>query len=255
MLALVALGSYLTSGSVFGIVSTRLTGRIQGLLLERLLHMDIEWFSQPGHSIHQLMTHFTKDPGDLSALGGVALGAIFTIFTSVIGGIILAHVVAWKISVVLLAAVPVMLVAGWARLRLLTASETQHREAYRDATNLAAEACRNRRAVTALCLENHLFTEYRDSLVKPFRKLRRFVYYSNTLLSFCFSITYFIYALAYWWYVTNDFMFAGSIANVATGERKTFAVVSIHRQTSSLSCQHYCSQHRVQDTSSVLARK
>ncbi|KAI5360603.1 putative Type 1 protein exporter [Septoria linicola] len=159
ILALVALASYLTSRTVFGVISSRITGRIQTRLLHKLLHLDVEWFSETGHSVQQLMSKFTKDPGDLSALGGVALGAIFTIFTSVIGGIILSHIVAWMIAVVLLAAVPVMLVAGWARLRLLTASEQQHREAYTDATALAAEACRNRRAVTALCLEQHLIDE------------------------------------------------------------------------------------------------
>lgn len=214
VLALVALASYLTSGTVFGMISSKITGRVQTRLLHTLLQLDVAWFSESGHSVQQLMSKFTKDPGDLSALGGVALGAIFTIFTSVIGGIILSMIVAWKISVVLLAAVPVMLVAGWARLRLLTESETQHREAYTNATALAAEACRNRRAVTALCLEQHLIDDYQKALHAPFQKLRRFVYYANTLLAFCFSITYFVYALAYWWgskqvrngmYTTTDF--------------------------------------------------
>ena len=214
VLALVALASYFTSGTVFGMISSKITGRVQTRLLHKLLQLDVAWFSESGHSVQQLMSKFTKDPGDLSALGGVALGAIFTIFTSVIGGIILSMIVAWKIAVVLLAAVPIMLIAGWARLRLLTASETQHREAYTDATALAAEACRNRRAVTALCLEQHLIDDYQNSLQAPFKKLRRFVYYANTLLAFCFSITYFVYALAYWWgsqqvrngmYTTTDF--------------------------------------------------
>ncbi|KAM3421178.1 hypothetical protein BST61_g1587 [Cercospora zeina] len=203
ILALVALTSYLASGSIFGAVSSRITASMQTRLLKHILHLDMQWFSESGHSVQQLMSKFTKDPGDLSALGGVALGAIFTIFTSVIGGIILSHIVAWKIALVLLAAVPVMLFAGWARLRLLTASETEHREAYTDATALAAEACRNRRAVTALCLEQHLIDQYRTSLMTPFKKLRKFVYYANTLLAFCFSVTYFVYALAYWWGARN----------------------------------------------------
>ena len=204
VLSLIALASYMTSGTAFGVTSTRLTGRVQSRMLHKILHLDIQWFAEPGHSTHRLMEAFTKDPGDVSALGGVALGAIFTIITSVVGGIILAPIVAWKIAIVLLAAVPVMLFAGYARLRILTASETQHREAYSGATSLAAEACRNRRAVTALCLEDHIVKEYHKSLRQPYRKIRNFVFYANTLLSFCFSVTYFVYALAYWWYVSLD---------------------------------------------------
>lgn len=85
------------------------------MMLHNLLNLDLQWFSEPGHSTHRLMGHFTKDPGDLAALGGVALGAIFTILTSVVGGLILALVIAWKIAVVLLSMVPVMVLAGFLR--------------------------------------------------------------------------------------------------------------------------------------------
>ncbi|KXT05139.1 hypothetical protein AC578_7591 [Pseudocercospora eumusae] len=199
ILSLVALIAYTTSGTFFGITANRMTSRVQAQLLHKTLHQDMQWFSAKGRSVQGLTSSFTKDAGDLSALGGVALGAIFTIVVSVLGGIILALCIAWKISIVLLVAVPIMLVAGWSRLRLLTASETHHREAYTEATSLAAESCRHRRAVTALCLEEYALDDYRRSLDKPFRKIRLYVYYSNTLLAFSFSITYFVYALAYWW--------------------------------------------------------
>lgn len=145
------------------------------------------------------MLAFTKDPGDLSCLSGIALGTIFTVITSVFGGIILAHVVAWKIAVVLLAAVPLMVASGYLRLRTLTLSEVRHREAYGGANSLAAEACRSRKTVAALGLEEHLLTEYRSSLQKPFKEIRRFIIISSTLLAFCLAISYFVYALAYWW--------------------------------------------------------
>lgn len=149
--------------------------------------------------VADLMAAFTKDPGDLSSLSGIALGTIFTVITSVFGGIILAHVIAWKIAIVLLAAVPVMIVAGFLRLRTLSVSEIRHREAYREATNLAAEACRSRKTVAALGMEQHLLEEYRQALRKPFREIRRFTFISSTLLAFCLAISYFVYALAYWW--------------------------------------------------------
>jgi ABC-type multidrug transport system fused ATPase/permease subunit len=199
ILALIALGAYVGSGSAFGITSNHVSSKVKTRMLQKLLHLDIAWFSEPGHSKQELLSSFTKDPSDLSALGGVALGAIFTIITSTLGGVILSLVVAWKIAVVLLAAVPVMVLAGYARLRILTASENKRREAYRGATGLAAESCRNRRAVTALCLEEHLLKEYEEALRKPRQEIKRFVYFSSTLLSFCFSVTYFVYALAYWW--------------------------------------------------------
>lgn len=91
--ALVALVSYVASGTAFGIASTRLTNRVQATLLQSVLNLDIEWFSGPGRSVHELASTFSKDSGDLACLSGVALGTIFTVITSVCGGIILAHAV------------------------------------------------------------------------------------------------------------------------------------------------------------------
>jgi ABC-type multidrug transport system fused ATPase/permease subunit len=214
ILGCIAFVAYISSGSAFGVTSTKLTSAIRVQTLHRLLHLDIAWFSQQNHSLHDLMAAFTKDPGDLSCLSGIALGTIFTVITSVFGGIILAHVVAWKIAIVLLAAVPIMIIAGFLRLRTLTLSEIRHREAYKGANTLAAEACRSRKTVAALGMEERLLQDYRGALNKPLKEIRRFTIVSSFLLAFCLAISYFVYALAYWWgskqvrdgnYSTRDF--------------------------------------------------
>lgn len=148
----------------------------------------------------QVSTHSTLGRViQLTQAKGVALGTIFTVFTSVSGGIILAHVIAWKIAIVLLAAVPIMLASGYIRLRMLAKSETRHRSAYSDATGLAIEACRSRKTVTILGLEEFILNRYHDSLQKRHKEGYSFTFFCNTLLAFSLAITYFVYALAYWW--------------------------------------------------------
>ena len=115
------------------------------------------------------------------------------------GGIVLAHAVAWKIAIVLLAAVPVMLASGFARLKMLAKSETRHRTAYTTPTSLAIESCRARRTVTLFGLQDVVLRQYHDALMKPHKENFSFTILCNTLLAFSFSITYFVYALAYWW--------------------------------------------------------
>lgn len=199
MLGCIALLSYACSGTAFGIASDRLTRRVQAKLLRNVLVMDMRWFSRPGRSSLELTSTFTKDSGDISCLSGVALGTIFTVVTSVAGGIILAHAIAWKIAIVLLAAVPIMLVSGYVRLRMLARSEQRQRTAYTTPTSLAIEACRNRRTVILFGLEDIILGQYHVALMKPHRATFRFTVLCNTLLALSFSITYFVYALAYWW--------------------------------------------------------
>ncbi|CAD0098441.1 unnamed protein product [Aureobasidium mustum] len=195
VLALIAFFSYSGNGCCFGIVSSHFVAKIQHISLTSILRQDMQWFS--GRSVSSLMTSLNSDAGQLACLSGVAIGTIFTVCVSVTGGIILAHVVAWKIAVVLLAAVPVMITAGYVRLRVLALAENRHRSAYNDAASIAAEACR---------------------VKEPYDKGVRFTLITNTLLALSFSITYFVYALAYWWG-------ARQVRNGSYSERDFFIVL------------------------------
>ncbi|KAF1953665.1 P-loop containing nucleoside triphosphate hydrolase protein [Byssothecium circinans] len=199
VLAVVALISRSCGGGAFGLVSENLVLRVRDVSFKTILVQDIAWFSKPGHSHHNLMSTLNMDSGHISGLSGVILGTFFSIATSVIGGIILAHIVAWKIAIVLLAAVPVMLFAGFFRLRILAKAEERHQTAYNSAAAIASEACAAIQTVAALGRERHFFQKYRAAIQGPYQEGLKFSILGNIMLAFSLSITYFVYALAYWW--------------------------------------------------------
>jgi ATP-binding cassette subfamily B (MDR/TAP) protein 1 len=100
---------------------------------------------------------------------------------------------------VLLAAVPVMLLAGFLRLRILAIAEDHHQTAYNDAAALASEATSSMQIVAVFGLEDHFFQAYREAIRKPYEEHLRFSILGNILFAFSLSITYFVYSLAYWW--------------------------------------------------------
>jgi ATP-binding cassette subfamily B (MDR/TAP) protein 1 len=199
ILSCIALVCYTGSGSSFGIASTRLSGRIQSALFRNTLRQDMAWFSAPGRSLHELMARINSDAGNLAALSGVVTGTLFAIATAMTGGLTLALVVAWRIAVVLMTCVPVLVIAGYLRLRILTKSEQHHRNAYNKAASIAAESCRNMRTISILGLEENVQQRYQKALEGPYKRGLRFTFASNALLAFSYAITYFVYALAYWW--------------------------------------------------------
>lgn len=199
VLALIALMAYTVSGSAFGIVSERLIRRIRDRSLRTILRQDIAWFQVPSHSPGALVSMLNMDTGHLSGLSGVILGTICSVTTSMVGGIILAHVVAWKIAIVLLAAVPIMIVSGFLRLRVLAKFEQRHETAYLDAATLATEACTAIRTVAALGREQDVTRLYSEAVDKPYRESLRFIVHGNLWLAFALAITYFVYTLAYYW--------------------------------------------------------
>jgi len=198
-LACIALVSLVGSGTAFGIASTRLIARVQAELLQNVLQLDLAWFTEKERSASGLASTFAKDSSDIACLSGVALGTIVQVFVSIFGGIILAHVIAWKIAVVLLAAVPVMLASGLMRVRLLAKSERQHRTAYSEATGMAVEVCHGRRTVAMLGLEQFNLTRYQEALRKPYKAGLFPTVLCNLFLALSLAVTYFVYALAYWW--------------------------------------------------------
>jgi ABC-type multidrug transport system fused ATPase/permease subunit len=52
ILGCIAFVAYISSGTAFGVTSTKLTSSIRVRTLHRLLHLDISWFSQQNHSVH-----------------------------------------------------------------------------------------------------------------------------------------------------------------------------------------------------------
>ncbi|KAL5115063.1 hypothetical protein ACEQ8H_007038 [Pleosporales sp. CAS-2024a] len=198
-LAVTALLSHGLGKTAFGMVSENLVLRVRDVSFRTILQQDIAWFAKPGHSHHALMAKINMDSGSISGLSGVLLGTVFSVATSVLGGIVLAHLVAWKIAIVLLAAVPVMLLAGFLRLRILAIAEEHHQTAYNEAAALASEATSSMQIVAAFGLEKHFFNGYQRCIRKPYEEHLRFSLLGNILLAFSLSVTYFVYSLAYWW--------------------------------------------------------
>lgn len=199
LLSVVALVSHGLGGAAFGVVSENLVLRVRDISFRTILKQDISWFSKPGHSHHALMSKLNMDSGSISGLSGVILGTIFSITTSVVGGTILAHIVAWKIAIVLLAAVPIMVFAGFVRLRILALAEEKHQNAYNDAATLASEATASMQIVAAFGLEDHFLNRYQNAINGPYEEHLRFALFGNVLLAFSLSVTYYVYSLAYWW--------------------------------------------------------
>ena len=188
-LALCALAAYTGSGFCFGVVSEHLNLVTRDISLRNILRQDPEWFSNPGNSVHALMATMTTDSGHLSGLSGIIVGTILCALTSLFGGIILAHVVAWKIAIVLLGALPIVLLAGYLRLKVLAHFEHQHKTAYNAAAAIASEACSKISTVAALGRQRGVLQQYKEAIQGPYEEGIRNSVVGNLMLAFSLSIT------------------------------------------------------------------
>lgn len=199
VLALIELGAYTVSGSSFGLVSEALLMRIRRLVFDTLSTQSATWYAVQKQSPPSMIATLASDISNLGGLTSTVIGTIFSIIVNMIAGVILAHIVAWRIAVVILATVPIIMAAGYLRLKVIADFQKRHETVYARSTAIAVEATTHIRTVAALGREQDVLQLYQYSLVKPYHESMRHIIGGNACLAVSLSISYFVYGFAYWW--------------------------------------------------------
>ena len=197
--ALLALFANVLSGSAFGWVAEKVVYKVRILSLRALLHQDVLWHSSGNRTPALLLSYLSKDASSLGSLSGTTIGTIVAVLANLITGILLTHIIAWKIAFILLATLPILIYSGIMRLRILAQIQDRHRSAYATSVSISTEAMDLIKTVKCLSIEKEVFATYCRSLVGPFKASIRDAIYANFWLASAYSMSNLIYALAYWW--------------------------------------------------------
>lgn len=198
-LALVEFLANVVSTASFGWVSERLLFKTRVLSLRSLLHRSLHWHESEGRTPGTLVAYISADAIAMSGMTGTVLGIAFSVIVSLISGIVLAHVVAWKISLVLMACVPVLFMSGFLRARVQAKFAARHAKAFANSVAIAIEAVDSIRVISAFSLQRDAANTFQRSLRGPYKSTLKSIVYGNFCLALSFSIGNCVYALAYWW--------------------------------------------------------
>lgn len=198
-LALVEFLANAVSAASFGWVSEKLLFKTRVLSLRSLLDRSLHWHDSEGRTPGTLVAYISADAIAMSGMTGTTLGITFSIIISLVSGIVLAHVIAWKIALVLLACVPVLFMSGFLRLRVQAKLAARHAKAFADSVAIAMEAVDSIRTVCAFSLQGDVANTFLRSLRGPYKSTLRSILYGNFWLALSYSVGNCVYALAYWW--------------------------------------------------------
>ncbi|RDW69258.1 hypothetical protein BP6252_08278 [Coleophoma cylindrospora] len=199
MLALIEFFANVMSSGSFGRVSEKLLYKVRVQSLESLFSQSIQWHESEGRTPGTLISYISSDANSLSGMTGTILGVILSIIVSMSAGIILAHIIAWKIAVVLLACMPILLASGFLRLKILADFHERHQKAFAHSVSLATEAVESIKTVAIFSLEGEIAEVFRRSLDGPYKATLKAIAYGNLCLAMSYSVGNLVYALAYWW--------------------------------------------------------
>lgn len=199
MLACVEFLANFTSWSAFGLISERLIYKVRILSFRSLFQQPLQWHESHSRSPTMLLGYITNDGNALAGFSGSIIGTLFSVIVNFIAAITLSHIIAWRISVVLLVTVPLLLGAGFMQLRSISRFAERHAGAFSSSVGITVEAVSNIRTIASLSLEDEVLQTYRRSLKAPRKEMVLQSFKTNIWLAIANSMGNVLYAFAHWW--------------------------------------------------------
>uniref|UniRef100_H2ZR88 Bile salt export pump n=1 Tax=Ciona savignyi TaxID=51511 RepID=H2ZR88_CIOSA len=185
--------------SSFAKSGEELTSRLRAMGFKAMLRQEIGYFDDHFNSTGALTTRLATDASKVQGCTGVRAGSaiqsVFALGKCVALGIAFAY--GWQLTLLTLAFVPFMIIAGLLTMKILTGQSGQESKAYEAAGSIATEATLNIRTVASLTREERFYKRYMIALVKPYEQSKKKAVYYGISFGFSQCIVFFAYAATF----------------------------------------------------------
>jgi ATP-binding cassette subfamily B (MDR/TAP) protein 1 len=199
VLAFVQLLTYIAQASALGRSTDRLIRHLGNLAFRALLNKDMAFFDMDEHGVGALVSFLSTEPSNAAGMGSFAIGNYVMALTTLIGAIATSIAVGWKLGLVGAATVPILLVCGFLRFRVMAQLEAHLRQEYQKTASLASEAISAVRTVISLNREGHVAVCFRKKLTVQDSQSIRSSLKSSLLFAFSQSAPLLCTALGLWY--------------------------------------------------------
>lgn len=127
-----------------------------------ILHQKVAFFDHDDHSQGTMAARSAEDPRQLEELLGSNMASVFIALWTLMGTIAIALAFAWKLALVsLCVVVPILLAAGYWRMRYEIKFEEMNNAVFVDSSKFASEAIGAFRTVSSFTLESAICDQFR----------------------------------------------------------------------------------------------
>lgn len=181
----------------WGIVGERISKKLRTMFFNSILSQEPGFFDthQSGVLVSQLSGDITVIKGGVSEKIALALNIV----SQIIGGVVIAFVKGWKMTLVMVAASPVLIAIGALEAMYMSsnAAHGQKREAQNN--NLAQECISGIKTVYSFNAQHGLQDKYLDSLKVVHASGVKRVHVVAAGIGFSFFFIFAVYALGFWY--------------------------------------------------------
>lgn len=200
VVALANLLAFLIIGVTCNIISQTVTHKYRKEMLENVLAQDMDFFDLPENTSGALTSNLTAYPSSLQELISANILLIVIVCVNLISSSVLAIAYGWKLGLVIVCGgLPVLVAAGFWRIRMENRTEGMNTKAFAESAGLASEAVTSIRTVASLALEREVINEYSDMLSRIVQRSLRPLLISIFWYSLSQSVEFLVMALGFWY--------------------------------------------------------
>lgn len=192
--------TYFVSGMALHLISVAVTRHYRDEYLSNMIRKQIPFFDDVGHSPGSLTSRLSNDCTQLQQLMSTEMGFAMIAVVNLVGCLIISFVFGWKLSLVgLFSAMPLILVAGYMRMKIELDFEKDNAKVFEDSSQFASEAVGAFRTVISLIMEDMIGNRYDKLLSSHVKEAFASAKFGTLVFAASDSIELACMALAFWY--------------------------------------------------------
>ncbi|RXH69346.1 hypothetical protein DVH24_037130 [Malus domestica] len=164
---LYAVVAYLIQHYFFSIMGENLTTRVRRMMLAAILRNEVGWFDEEEHNSNLLTAKLATDAADVKSAVSERISVILQNMTSLLTSFIVAFIVEWRVSLLILATFPLLVLANFAQQLSLKGFAGDTAKAHAKTSMIAGEGVSNIRTVAAFNSQNKILSLFCHELRLP----------------------------------------------------------------------------------------